>query len=132
MVAERVATARAGAAKPTRNGKRARVVIDKRFALGRRVQQLTATFRARLGPEAARDLLVLTATERAAVLQTLAEQAAVRALRGDTRVTYDDIVRLARLADISVRRLRLDQRSAKQQPTLADYLRSRSTSESAP
>jgi hypothetical protein len=66
--------------------------------------------------------LLLSAIDRAAQLQALAEQAAARALRADPKVSLDDLVRLQRLADISVRRLRLDQRQTKPQPTLADYL----------
>jgi hypothetical protein len=73
---------------------------------------------------------LLTAIERAATLQALAEDAAARALRGDPKVAYDDVVRLSRLADISVRRLRLDRHNTPQ-PKLSDYLRARSADEAA-
>jgi len=123
--AESVGITRAASAKPKPNKRRARVSIDKRFVLGRRVKQLTATFRERLGLDADPDPLLLTAIERAAQLQALAEQAAARALRADPKVAYDDVVRLSRLADHAVRRLRLDRRNTTQQPSLADYLRAR-------
>jgi hypothetical protein len=109
-------------AKPKPNKRRAHVQIDKRFAIGRRVKQLTATFRERLGLDANPDLLLLAAIERAAQLQALAEQAAARALRGDVSVAYDDVVRLSRLAEHAVRKLHLDRNNTKQAPTLADYL----------
>jgi hypothetical protein len=69
------------------------------------------------------DPLLLAAIERAAQLQALAEQAAARALRADPKVAYDDVVRLSRLADHAVRRLRLDHRDTKQAPSLAGLLR---------
>jgi hypothetical protein len=125
MAAESIETTRAVAAKPTRNGRRARVSIDKRFVIGRRYAQLTATFRARVGPDVDQDPVLLAAVEKAARLTALAEDAAARALRADPKVTLDDVVRLTRLADLSVRRLRLDQRNATPQPSLSDYLRVR-------
>jgi hypothetical protein len=132
VVAESVATSRAVAGKPTRQGKRAPVRIDKRFAIGRRFKELALTFRARLGLEADSDPLLLTAIERAATLQVLAEDAAARALRADPKVTLDDVVRLNRLAEIAVRRLRLDRNNATRPPSLPEYLRSRSVGGSAP
>src|SRR6476619_1659317 len=102
MVAESAATTRTAAARPTRNGRRARVSIDKRFVIGRRIKQLTATFRARVGLDADQDPLLLAAVEKAARLTALAEDAAARATRADPKVTLDDVVRLTRLADISV------------------------------
>ena len=68
----------------------------------------------------------------AARLTALAEDAAARATRADPKVTLDDVVRLTRLADASVRRLHLDQRNAPTTPTLTDYLRSRSANGGAP
>jgi hypothetical protein len=121
----------AGSAGATRNKRRARVWIDKRSALGRRVTRLAATFRARVGFDANPDPLLLTAIEHAAQLQALAEQAAARALRADPKVAYDDVVRLSRLADHAVRRLRLDQRVKQPPPKLADYLAARGGSGSA-
>jgi hypothetical protein len=105
-----------------RDKRRAPVQIDKRFVIGRRYKQLVAVFRERLGLDANPDLLLLSAIERAAQLQALAEQAAARALRGDASVAYDDVVRLSRLAEHAVRKLHLDRHNTKQE-TLADYLR---------
>jgi transposase len=122
MVAESVATTRTAAARPTRNGRRARVSIDKRFVIGRRIKQLTATFRERVGPDADQDPVLLAAVEKAARLTALAEDAAARATRGTA--TLDDVVRLTRLADISVRRLRLDRHNTKR-ASLSDYLAAR-------
>ena len=95
--------------------------FDKRTLIGRRAVALAATYRARLGAAAA-DPVVLAAVEKAAQLTALAESAAARALRADPKVTLDDVVRLTRLADLSVRQLRLDRHNTKQAPTLADYL----------
>jgi hypothetical protein len=124
--AESVGIIRRTSAKPKPNKRRAHVRIDKRFAIGRRFKELALTFRARLGLEADPDPLLLTAIERAATLQALAEDAAARALRADPKVAYDDVVRLSRLADHAVRRLHLDRRNATQkQPSLPDYLAAR-------
>jgi hypothetical protein len=125
MVAKRVATTRAVAGRPTRNGKRAPVSIDKRFVIGRRIKQLTAAFCARVGADVDQDPVLLAAVEKAAQLTALAEDAAAKATRADPKVSLDDVVRLTRLADISVRRLRLDQRNVKQPPKLSDYLAAR-------
>jgi hypothetical protein len=122
--AESVSVTPVTSAKPKPNKRRARVAIDKRFAVGRRIKELTATFRERLGFDANPDPLLLTAIERAAQLQALAEQAAARALRADPKVAYDDVVRLSRLADHAVRRLRLDRNNTKQ-PSLSEYLAAR-------
>lgn len=111
--------------KSTRHHKSVPVEIDKRFAVGRRVKQLAITFRERLNLDANPDPLLLAAVERAARLTALAEQASARALSGDERVAYDDVVRLSRLADHAVRRLHLDQHNAKQQPSLSSYLAAR-------
>jgi hypothetical protein len=122
--AESVSVTPVTSAKPKPNKRRARVAIDKRFAVGRRIKELTATFRERLGFDANPDPLLLTAIERAAQLQALAEQASARALRADPKVAYDDVVRLSRLADHAVRRLRLDRNNTKQ-PSLSEYLAAR-------
>jgi hypothetical protein len=108
-------------AKPKPNKRRAHVQIDKRFAIGRRIKELAATFRERLGLDADPDPVLLAAVEKAARLTALAEDAAARATRADPKVTLDDVVRLTRLADISVRRLNLDRR--KPAPALADIIR---------
>ena len=125
MVAESTGDTRTATVRPTRNGRRARVQIDRRFVLGKRIAQLATTFRERVGlDEADPDPVLLAACEKAARLTGLAEDAAARAARGDPKISLDDVVRLTRLADLSVRRLRLDERNTKQQPSLADYLRS--------
>jgi hypothetical protein len=130
--AESVGLARAAPVKPKPNKRRAPVRIDKRFAIGRRFKELEITFRERLGLGADPDPLLLTAIERAATLQALAEDAAAKALRADPKVAYDDVVRLSRLAEIATRRLRLDQHNTTPtSPTLADYLRHKSSEESA-
>ena len=126
MVAERKDISRPTGVRPSRNGKRAPVQIDRRFAIGRRIDLLATTFRERVSlDEADPDPVLLAAVEKAARLTALAEDAAARATRADPKVTLDDVVRLTRLADVSVRRLRLDQRNAKQTPTLSAYLASR-------
>ena len=126
---EGVAITRTAPAKPKPNKRRAHVRIDKRFAIGRRFKELTATFRTRLGLDlnlGEPDPLLLTAIERAATLQALAEDAAGRALRADPAISLDDVVRLSRLAENATRRLRLDQRNATQAtPTLSSYLAAR-------
>lgn len=67
------------------------------------MKQLERYFRERLG-QAASDIVVAAAIARAAELTTLAESLRQRALRGEP-VPPDDIVRVARLADQSVRAL---------------------------
>jgi hypothetical protein len=109
-------------AKPKPNKRRAPALIDKRFALGRRVKQLTAIFRARLGADAA-DPVLDAAVRRAAEIAALAEHLRARALRGED-VSPDDVLRMTRSADLLTRRLHLDRH--KPQPTSAslfDYLR---------
>jgi hypothetical protein len=98
--------------------------FDKRTLVGRRTVALAATYRARLGAAAA-DPVMMAEIDKAARLTALAEAAAARALRADPKVSLDDVVRLTRLADISVRRLHLDRHMKPQSaPSLADYLRS--------
>jgi hypothetical protein len=124
MVAERKDISRPTGVRPTRNGKRAPVAIDRRFAIGRRIDLLATTFGERAGlDETDPDPVLLAAVEKAARLTALAEDAAARATRADPKITLDDVVRLTRLADLSVRRLRLDLRT-KQQPSLSAFLRS--------
>lgn len=123
MAAESTEVGRTVAVKTTRHGMRARVSVDKRLAIGRRIKQLTATLRERLSLGADPDPLLLAAVEKAAQLTALAEDAAARALRADPKVTLDDVVRLTRLADLSVRQLRLDRhKAAPMTPTLMQYL----------
>ena len=131
MVAESTEVIRAVDAKPRRSSRhrrRARVAIDKRSIVGKRYAELAANFHERLNAD--QDPVLLVAIEKAARFSALAEHAAARALRADPAVSLDDVVRLARWADVCVRRLHLDRHNTKQQATLADYLRSRSESTS--
>jgi hypothetical protein len=100
-------------------GPKPRQPFDKRTIIGRRAVALAATFRARLGAAAA-DPVVNAAIEKAAQLTALAEVAAARALRADPQISFDDVVRLTRLADLSVRRLQLDRKP--DPPSLGDLL----------
>jgi hypothetical protein len=110
-----------------RNKKRARMPVDGRSALGLRIKALQIAFRARLGVDVDQDPVLLAAVEKAARLTALAEDASARALRADPKVTLDDVVRLTRLADISVRRLHLDRNNATPTAptTLSAYLAAR-------
>jgi hypothetical protein len=114
---------RSAPAKPKPNKRRAHVQIDKRFAIGRRIKELAATFRERVGPDADQDPVLLAAVEKAARLTALAEDAAARATRADPKITLDDVVRLTRLADHAVRRLNLDRHNKAQVPSIAGLLR---------
>jgi hypothetical protein len=92
-----------------RNHRKARKPFDGRYVIGKRVKQLVDVFRTRIGPDAD-DPITATAIRRAAETVALSEDASSRALRADPKVTLDDVVRLTRLAELSVRRLRLDHR----------------------
>jgi hypothetical protein len=106
------------------NKRRARVAIDKRFVLGRRVKELVATFRARLGP-IADDPVLAANVKKAAELQALAEESRARALRANATATLNDVVRLSRLADYAVRKLQLDRHVKPSVPSLLNYLAAR-------
>jgi hypothetical protein len=107
-----------------RNHRKAHKPFDRRFVLGKRVQLLAAIFAERLSLDTTDpDPVLAAAIEKAARLTALAEQASARALRADPAISLDDLVRLQRLADLAVRRLHLDRRT-KEQPSLADVLRS--------
>ncbi len=98
--------------------------FDKRFILGKRTAQLSAIYAQRAGLDPTNPDPVLAAQcETAARLTGLAEDASARALRGDPKIALDDVVRLQRLADLTVRRLRLDQHRKPTQPSIADLLR---------
>src|SRR5437899_1979727 len=107
MPAESVAVTSEIPAKPKPNKRRARVQIDKRYALGRRVKTLVAIFRARLGPDAD-DPVLDAAIRRAAETVALSEHLRARMLRGEPNVSADDVLRLSRTADLLTRRLQLD------------------------
>jgi len=128
---ESATVARTAPAKPKPNKRRARVSIDKRYAIGRRYKQLAALYCERVGLDVERDPVLLAAVEKAAQLTALAEAAAARALRADPKVTLDDVVRLTRLADLAVRRLNLPSAASKPPPSLAEYLVSNRTTDEA-
>jgi hypothetical protein len=124
--AERVAIARVTPAKHKPNKRRARVSVDKRFAIGKRIAQLAAVYAERAGLDASNpDPVLQAAVEKAALLTGLAEQASAGAARADPKVGLDDVVRLNRLADLVVRRLHLDQRRRPTAPSLSSYLAAR-------
>ena len=79
--AESATVTRTAPAKSKPNKRRAQVSIDMRFAIGRRIKELTAAFRERVGPDADQDPVLLAAVEKAARLTALAEDAAARATR---------------------------------------------------
>jgi hypothetical protein len=118
MVAESVADNRPT---PTRNGKRARKPFDGRLIIARRVRQLVAVFAARIGPDAD-DPIMATAIKRCAETVALSEDLRARMLRGEEKVSPDDVLRTTRAADALTRRLHLDRRKPAQ-ASLADYLR---------
>jgi hypothetical protein len=125
MPAEGVSGTRAAPTKPKRNQRRARVQIDKRFAIGRHIK-LEATYAERVGLDKTDpDPMLRAAVQKAAMLATLAEDAAAKATRADPKVSLDDVIRLGRMADLAVRRLRLDQRNNTKQATLSSYLAAR-------
>jgi hypothetical protein len=97
--------------------------IDRRTKVGRRMTELARLYRARLG-DAVSDPVVALSVQRAAELQALAEDLRWRALRGDPDATPNAVVRITRLADLSVKRLQLDRHKAQPGgPSLADILR---------
>jgi hypothetical protein len=122
MPAESSAVTSIAPAKPRPNKRRARVRIDKRYALGRRVKQLTAIFRDRLGADA-EDPVLDAAVRRAAETTALAEDMRARMFRGE-HVSPDDVLRTTRTADLLTRKLHLDRHKAQPSgPSLADLLR---------
>jgi hypothetical protein len=119
--AEGVGPTRVIPTKPKPNKKRARVQVDYRYAIGRRVKELVDVFRARIGADAD-DLVLSTAIRRCAETIALSEQVRAQALRGVPGASVDDALRLSRSAEAMTRRL-IDRRNTKQQqPSLIDYL----------
>jgi hypothetical protein len=99
------------------------MVISGRTALGRRLRDIADHLAAGLGGWAQLTELQAAAVRKGAELQALAEHARAARLKGDTSVTLDDVVRLDRLADQSVRRLGLDrERELAAPPDLKAYL----------
>jgi hypothetical protein len=95
--------------------------FDQRTRAGRRAVELAKSFRARLNPDPS-DVPLLAAIEKAARLCALSEDASARALNADPRITLDDVVRLARLSDLAVKRLHLERVKQSQGPDLRSYL----------
>jgi hypothetical protein len=92
-----------------------KMAIDGRTPLGRRLRDLGDQLAAGLGGWPQLNELQAAAVRKAAELTALAEDARARKLNGATDVTLDDLVRLDRLAEQSVRRLGLDGR--RREPT---------------
>ena len=113
--------------KPTtsRHNRRAPAQIDQRFAIARRVRELTEVFRARI-PDAD-DPITGAAIRRAAETTALSEQLRARMLNGET-VSADDVLRASRTADLLTRRLRLDHQRKPTAPSLSLYLAARNES----
>jgi hypothetical protein len=98
-----------------------RHAIDRRTRLGRRSKELVQLFRSRLGSDVVADAVLAAAVERAARLVCLAEDLSARALRGEAPA--DDVVRVTRLADLHMRRLKLDRHVPRDAtPSLEQYL----------
>jgi hypothetical protein len=119
-------------ARPRPNKRKAKVRIDKRYALGRRVKALVATFRERLGPDAD-DPVTQTAIWRTAETIALSEQLRGQLLRGVPGISVDDALRLTRTAEAMTRRLHLDRhKQPAPTPSLQQYLGQRQDDEVSP
>ena len=96
--------------------------IDNRRRAARRAKALREHYTAALATTG-RELSIelAAAVMKAAELVALVEDMRARALRG-AEINADDLVRMQRLADASVRRLALPNAASKQAPTLAEYL----------
>ena len=99
----------------------ARVRLDRRFAIGKRVTELEAIFRERLGADA-NDVVTAAAITRCAETIALSEQVRARALRGVPGASVDDALRLSRTAEAMTRRLIDRHKAAPMTPTLMQYL----------
>jgi len=105
-----------------RSGRRSPVRIDYRKRVGKRARELSQHFAAAItasGRELSVELVV--AIGKAGELVALAEDLRARMLRAAPGANADDLVRLQRLADASVRRLNLPSAASKRL-TLTDYL----------
>jgi hypothetical protein len=111
--------------RPRPNKRRAPARIDKRYALGRRVKELVATFRERLGPDAD-DPVTQTAIWRCAETIALSEQLRGQLLRGVPGISVDDALRLTRHSEALTRRLLSERhKQPAATPTLQQYLSQR-------
>ena len=99
------------------------MVIDGRTPLGRRLRDIADQLAAGLGGWSALTELQAAAVRKAAELAALAEDARAKRLKGDTTITLDDVVRLDRLAEQSVRRLGLPSAAGEPAETPAPDLR---------
>lgn len=119
--AESVGITREVPAKAKPNKRRARVQVDHRFAIGRRVKALVDVFRTRIGP-GADDPVMATAIRRCAETVALSEDLRARMLRGEA-VSPDDVLRTTRAADALTRRLHLDRHNKPAGSSFGDLLR---------
>jgi hypothetical protein len=108
-------------AKVTNNPRR--MAIDGRTPLGRRLRDVADQLADGLGGWSALSDLQAASVRKSAELQALAEDARARKLNGATDVTLDDLVRLDRLAEQSVRRLGLDRKRERAAPDLRAQFR---------
>lgn len=105
------------------SGRRSPVRIDYRTRVGSRARLLSQHFSEAItasGRELSVELVV--AIDKAGELVALAEDLRARMLRAEPGANADDLVRLQRLADASVRRLSLPTSANKRTPSLAEYL----------
>jgi hypothetical protein len=108
------------------------VRLDRRLAIGRRVKELVAIFRQRLGADAD-DLVMQTAILRCAETIALSEQVRAQALRGVPGASVDDALRLSRSAEAMTKRLCLDRhKQPAATPSLQQYLGRRQDDEVPP
>jgi hypothetical protein len=121
MAAESAVEMNGMVAPRSRHRRRARKQFDGRLVIGRRVKELTAVFRQRLGADAD-DPITAAAVRRAAETVALSEHLRARMLRGEN-VSPDDVLRTTRAADALTRRLHLDRhKQPPPQVNLAQYL----------
>ena len=101
----------------TGSGRRSPVRIDYRRRVGKRARELSQHFTAAVVASGREPSIELTvAIGKAAELVALAEDLRARMLRADASANADDLVRMQRLADLSVRRLALPSGSSKPLP----------------
>jgi hypothetical protein len=120
------------AAKPRRPKRRLpRHAFDRRSRPGRRAKLLAQLYRERLKADAADPLLAIQIV-KTANLVALSEDLTARAISG-ADIPADDIVRLNRLCDLNLRRLRLDRHDPRPRTeSLDEYVaRTYGSSESA-
>jgi hypothetical protein len=123
MPAESVAVASELTEWKRRNHRKARKPFDGRYVIGKRVKQLTAVFRERLGADA-HDPITDAAIRRCAETVALSEDLRARMLRGED-VSPDDVLRTTRAADALTRRLHLDRHKRPEGPSLDDLMGTR-------